>query len=422
MIFILVLLSAVISLSSASTIDNGVIGDPEIECSSDKVLINFNTQKEFEGHVFVKGHYGDSGCRVDATLQRSASLSVPFDSCDVRRQRSSNPKGLFVSVTVVITFHPMFITMVDKAYNVQCFYMETEKTVTAGLDVSLGLEQQQKIVIMIGGKSGDMEQLTGQLRKNKTLDDINSLQTEVITQNIPMPSCRYLVLDGSATGAPVKFATVGQQVYHKWTCEDENGNDAAGGVYCATVHSCKVADHGGKEVQLLDENGCAVDKFLLNNLEYSSELTGGQTSMVFKFADQPTLFFQCQIRLTLKEGDKCKRSSDACPVPVRGKRDAEQEQTEEGEDVDVFSQSMTVFELDDPINAKLDEMEVQQLNRAVSQHEEVAAIRAKAMCLSPVTFGLLVAVLVSVLLISLITVAVLCLRSRSSGKVHTVSQ
>ena len=67
-------------------------------------------------------------------------------------------------------------------------------------------------------------------------------------------------------------------------------------------------------------------------------------------------------------------------------------------------------------------MEVQQLNRAVSQHEQVAAIRAKAMCLSPVTFGLLVAVLVSVLLISLITVAVLCLRSRSSGKVHTVSQ
>lgn len=60
-----------------------------------------------------------------------------------------------------------------------------------------------------------------------------------------MPACKYLVLDGSATGAPVKFATVGQQVYHKWSpifildvnravhnkivsaCEDADGNNAA---------------------------------------------------------------------------------------------------------------------------------------------------------------------------------------------------
>jgi hypothetical protein len=38
--------------------------------------------------VYVKGHYDDKSCRVDATLQKSVSLSVPFTSCDVRRQRS----------------------------------------------------------------------------------------------------------------------------------------------------------------------------------------------------------------------------------------------------------------------------------------------------------------------------------------------
>lgn len=35
----------------------------------------------------------------------------------------------------------------------------------------MGLEQQQKIVIMIGGEGGDFEQFTGQLR-NKTIGDI----------------------------------------------------------------------------------------------------------------------------------------------------------------------------------------------------------------------------------------------------------
>ncbi len=79
--------------------------------------------------------------------------------------------------------------------------------------------------------------------------------------------------------------------------------------------------------------------------------------------------FQCQIRLTLKEGDRCKvtswkvfralkvvfqRSSDTCPEPARGKRAATANTTTiaspDDQEVDVYSQSMTVFELDDPIS------------------------------------------------------------------------
>uniref|UniRef100_A0A914C631 ZP domain-containing protein n=1 Tax=Acrobeloides nanus TaxID=290746 RepID=A0A914C631_9BILA len=70
------------------------------------------------------------------------------------------------------------------------------------------------------------------------------------TQQVPMPICRYEVLDGSPSGQPVYYATVGQQVYHKWTCDTETENQ-----FCMIVHSCTVDDGNGDKVLLIDEKG-----------------------------------------------------------------------------------------------------------------------------------------------------------------------
>lgn len=86
--------------------------------------------------------------------------------------------------TVIITFHPTFVTKVDRAIRVQCFYMEADKTVSQELDVSM-------------------------------------LTTERHTQNVPMPVCRYEILDRGPDGPPIRFAVVGQQVFHKWTCDSD---------------------------------------------------------------------------------------------------------------------------------------------------------------------------------------------------------
>uniref|UniRef100_A0A914RMR6 ZP domain-containing protein n=1 Tax=Parascaris equorum TaxID=6256 RepID=A0A914RMR6_PAREQ len=111
-------------------------------------------------------------------------IELPFDTCNVARTRSLNPRGVFVTTTVVISFHPQFITKVDRAYRIQCFYMEADKTVSTQLEVS-------------------------------------EITTAFQTQIVPMPVCRYEILDGGPTGQPVQFATIGQQVYHKWTCDSE---------------------------------------------------------------------------------------------------------------------------------------------------------------------------------------------------------
>lgn len=63
-------------------------GEPVLECAADSMSIIFMTEKEFEGHVYVKGHYDSSFCRTDATLKKNVNFTVPFSLCDVRRQRS----------------------------------------------------------------------------------------------------------------------------------------------------------------------------------------------------------------------------------------------------------------------------------------------------------------------------------------------
>lgn len=140
----------------AVPVDNGVEGEPEIECGPTSITVNFNTRNPFEGHVYVKGLFDQAGCRSDEHGRQVAGIELPFDSCNVARTRSLNPKGVFVSTTVVISFHPQFVTKVDRAYRVQCFYMEADKTVSAQLEVS-------------------------------------EITTQFQTQVVPMPVCKYEV-------------------------------------------------------------------------------------------------------------------------------------------------------------------------------------------------------------------------------------
>lgn len=96
------------------------------------------------------------------------------------------------------------------------------------------------------------------------------------------------ILDGGPSGPLIEFAQIGQQVYHKWTCDSETTD-----TFCMFVYACFVDDTNGDRVELLDDDGCAVDLNLLDNLEYANNgLMAGKEAHVFKFADRPALYFQ----------------------------------------------------------------------------------------------------------------------------------
>lgn len=51
------------------------------------------------------------------------------------KQFQLEPRGVEYTFTAVISFHPLFLTKIDRAYRVRCFYMEAVKTVNTQLDV-----------------------------------------------------------------------------------------------------------------------------------------------------------------------------------------------------------------------------------------------------------------------------------------------
>ncbi|VDM44907.1 unnamed protein product [Toxocara canis] len=259
------------------------MGDPYVDCGDNFIEVRFDTRNTFKGLVFVEDHLTEPECRSAPVEEvgergRNASLRLGFKGCGVERRRSKDPRGIFIVVSLIVAFHPEFLTKIDRVYVVQCFYMEMEKI----------LEKEI------------------QIKMNPPV-----LQTE----QVPMPVCRYEVLDGSPTGPPIFYAVIGQMVYHKWSCEASTENQ-----FCMIVHSCYVDDGNGDRVQLIDEKGCARDKYLLQNLEYISDLMVGKEAHVYKYADRQSMFFDCQITLTIKEPNQDYCEIPSCPDPPRRRR------------------------------------------------------------------------------------------------------
>jgi hypothetical protein len=271
--FKLLLAATLLGVAYSIPIDNGVTGDPEIECGPTSIQVTFNTQNSFSGSVYVKNRFAEDACRTRGDNTRSVGqIELPFDQCGTVRERSLEPKGVFMRQTIVISFHPRFLTKIDRAYTIQCFYMEADKTVSTEIEVSM-------------------------------------ITTGFQTQVVPMPVCRYEILDAANGGNPVQFAIIGQAVFHKWTCDTDTID-----TFCMIVHSCTVDDGQGDNLQLLQDDGCAVDRYLMGNLDYPADLMASKEVHVFKYADRPALFFNCQITITVKEPNgQCERPQCAEP-------------------------------------------------------------------------------------------------------------
>ena len=261
------LLLAVGLAAHEGNLDNSIVGDPVVQCGTDSILVGLRTVHTFTGRLYVDGESERPGCSQSHVKTPSHGLStefrIKFGECNMRRQRLLNPRGVAYSFTLVASFHPLFVTGLDRAFHIRCFFTEAVKAVESTLDV-------------------------------------RKLTTQIIQREFSLPQCTYQLREGFS-GPPIRFASVGAPVTHVWQCDD-----LAGLVYGILIHSCYVDDGHGNRFALIDDRGCAIDRFLLRDLSYGPEAISAHVdSHVFKYADRVQLFFTCTVQLCFKDDGGC---------------------------------------------------------------------------------------------------------------------
>ncbi|KAL1241673.1 Cuticlin-1 [Trichinella spiralis] len=217
-------LVVIIKESTSVKFQNDISGTPVIECNPEAIVLKLNTTIAPASKIFVRGFHDDKNC----SFENENEVRFNLHGCGTIRHRQLQPKGLAVTTTVVVQLHPLFITKLDKAYKVRCFYMETDHMITSNLEVS-------------------------------------TIAAAPIEETSPLPICNYYLKMGSPDGEPVSYAKVGDQVWHVWECESEK--------YGLLVHSCTVQDGKGNNITIIDEHGCALDDFIMETPSYNYSFT-----------------------------------------------------------------------------------------------------------------------------------------------------
>ncbi|CDW51784.1 Cuticlin 1 [Trichuris trichiura] len=326
--------------------------------------------KPFSGHVYVRGHYSSSDCHNDYANSKDTIIvmQMAFSKCGMRRQRMANPKGLSVSTTLVISFHHAFITSLDRAFNVQCSYVEEDLIMTQNMDVS-------------------------------------SLPTTNVDSNPSLPTCTYQVTQNGRSET-VSHGHVGDQIYHRWLCSYPMSD-----MYCMLVHSCTADDGEGELFTIIDENGqakrkvfsadicsfvCSKDNFILTDLSYLGDMEAGVESQIFKFADKPHVYFTCQIRLLIKREQPSHKPICSFPSNPRSKRDLSRLTTNstvnaipnsKSTDIDIMASPILVLDLDlqrDNIVRGLSRSSAE--TEMISAEEYTSQRKKQTVCMMPLTF------------------------------------
>uniref|UniRef100_A0A914WP56 ZP domain-containing protein n=1 Tax=Plectus sambesii TaxID=2011161 RepID=A0A914WP56_9BILA len=242
-------------------------GNPELVCMDEMIMFSFRSKNPFRGRVFVKGRVNDPHCIQDFPQNgaNNATYTINLGDCGMQKFTADANGSTNMLTTVVVSFHQIFITKVDRAYRLQCLFKEAVVTVTQNLGVSM-------------------------------------IPVTPISSGGLAPTCSYSLRRDSPDGAEIRFSTVGEKAYHVWEC-----NPTTPANYGLLIFNCQASDTGANiKVSIVDDDGCVVDPILMDKITYeSNQPRAFAVTHVYKYADQPSIFFQCGIKMCNRVAGEC---------------------------------------------------------------------------------------------------------------------
>ncbi|KRZ70475.1 Cuticlin-1, partial [Trichinella papuae] len=315
--------------SSYFLIDNEVIGKPEIECGPEKIGMKVKTKHPFEGSLYLKNWRRKQGCFAEAVSEgnvtkSSASLSIPLADlaqCGMEFQRNQQNGDLTVRGVWVVSFHPLFITKVDRAFDVLCIFKQNEVNMKSQLTVRQVMHTYIDLVTLA-----------------------------IIPRTVPVPSVMMKIVSGSVpdtTLPPVTKSKVGNKITFIWYITDPSD------IFGLRVRECTAENKRGLSVKIV-ENGCSTESVAIREISYEPDNTKAYaTSQTFKFADQEDIWFQCRVLVCTKLGkigthynsESCEEIK-TCGHSSRSKRNTDvSNENLIDEDETILEQHMQVVEL-----------------------------------------------------------------------------
>ncbi|EYB91694.1 hypothetical protein Y032_0203g1841 [Ancylostoma ceylanicum] len=263
------LILTAVTICNGKTLDNRLVGSPEVECGPDAIRIRGESEDIFEGQIFIKNQRRSDDCFVvysvdDNTTLPEFTLSLTrIASCGIDMRRNPS-RGLELFSVFVFAFHPSFVTAGDRAFAVHCLFQQQQITVSTRFDFISDITPKA----VIGATSS-----------------VPAVQLTIVQGRVP-------------TGAkPAGAVSVGEPLMLVWHTELDSH------LYGVRVLDCTAETRDRRGMGII-RDGCTTDNTLISDVRYAdNHQRAFADATAFKFPDLTEVWFRCAVQLCIRRFD-----------------------------------------------------------------------------------------------------------------------
>ncbi|XP_022248308.1 uncharacterized protein LOC106464816 [Limulus polyphemus] len=363
-----------------SNTDSIYVSGIGIQCHSNNIQVTIATGTNFNGMVYPKGLSKNSTCMVEySTSGGQVIYTLPLHSCNTMNTDVSD--GVEYFNTVVVQPHRKLVTSQGRGYHVRCRYQTKEKNIVSNFNVSM-------------------------------------LGTTPMYATASMPTCHMKIFQGDLDHAFVaENVKIGDQLTLIINIDVQD-------IYGMKVTNCLVRDGlNWGEQPLINNDGCPVDLEIMGPFDYTLNKTRAiVTFKAHKFPYTSSVYYQCNVKLCLKESGGCDDVPPKCDAwggnLLKRRRKRESGVEEKGNLEDLKQEERDVRDLSIDVYSGLYVNEVDNLDK--NDETRVAAqpsIAEDEFCVSTRKFaiGIAIAGVFLMLAIMLLVACILHRRRRRKG-------